>query len=241
MYTGKFKKGDKVRFVRSNNPADYRHRYLGKVFTIWKPYNVLFDREPIGYLLEDIDPYFFREEELELVASAEKELNFDGKNCVRDPKIKNRTAEIRFCIDPKDKKDAHRIAHEAVDSAIELYEKKKKACEWTPAELVTAKHLFAEFIDDFIKKFDGSYFRFDVNPVLKSVSLVIAESKFIPVLGGGEAPALKTMKVYHAYPQNNDQFEENIGKLVCVCKALGRPNPVFIRDKNRRTEGDWIL
>ena len=239
MYTGRFKKGDKVRFVRSNNPADHRNRYLGNVFTIWKPYNVLFDRKPIGYLLEEIEPYFFREEELELVASAENELKFDWKNCVRDPK--NRTAEIRFRIDPKDKKDAHRIAHEAVDSAIELYEKKKKACEWTLTELSVARHLLGELLADLVKKFDGDFFHFEVNPVMKSVRLIIAESKFIPVLGGGDALGFKTMKVYHAYPQNNDQFEENIGKLVCVCKALGKPIPVFIRDKNRRIEGDWIL
>lgn len=240
MFTGKFKKGDKVRFVRSDISADNRKKYLGTVFTILNPYHILLDKEPFGYCVEEDRIHFYREEELELVASAENELKFDGKNCVRDPKIKNRTAEIRFCIDPKDKKDAHRIAHEAVDSAIELY-KKKKGEEWTPVELVTAKYLFAELIADLIKKFDGNYFRFDVNPVLKSVSLVIAESKFIPVLGGGEAPAFKAMKVYHAYPQNNDQFNENIGKIVCICKALGRPIPVFIRDKNRRTEGDWIL
>lgn len=224
MFTGKFKKGDKVRFVRSNIPVDKRKKYLGTVFTILNPYHILLDKEPLGYCVEEDRIHFYREEELELVASA----------------AKKRTAEIRFCIDPKDKKDAHRIAHEAVDSAIELYEKKKGE-EWTPAELVTAKYLFAELVADLIKKFDGNYFRFDVNPVLKSVSLVIAESKFIPVLGGGEAPALKTMKVYHAYPQNNDQFNEKIGKIVCICKALGRPIPVFIRDKNRRIEGDWIL
>lgn len=224
MFTSKFKKGDKVRFVRSNIPVDNRKKYLGKVFTILNPYHILLDKEPLGYCVEEDRIHFYREEELELVASA----------------AKKRTAEIRFCIDPKDKKDAHRIAHEAVDSAIELYEKKKGE-EWTPAELVTAKYLFAELVADLIKKFDGNYFRFDVNPVLKSVSLVIAESKFIPVLGGGEAPAFKAMKVYHAYPQNNDQFNENIGKIVCICKALGRPIPVFIRDKNRRTEGDWIL
>lgn len=224
MFTSKFKKGDKVRFVRSNIPVDNRKKYLGKVFTILNPYHILLDKEPLGYCVEEDRIHFYREEELELVASA----------------AKKRTAEIRFCIDPKDKKDAHRIAHEAVDSAIELYEKKKGE-EWTPAELVTAKYLFAELVADLIKKFDGNYFRFDVNPVLKSVSLVIAESKFIPVLGGGEAPAFKAMKVYHAYPQNNDQFNEKIGKIVCICKALGRPIPVFIRDKNRRTEGDWIL
>ena len=225
MYTGKFKKGDKVRFVTNKYPEFVRrNEFMGKVLTIEGTYKHEWEKEISGYSVEEVEPYFFREEELELVASA----------------AKKRTAEIRFCIDPENKKDAHRIAHEAVDSAIELYEKKKGE-EWTPAELVTAKYLFAEFIDDFIKKFDGNYFRFDVNPVLKSVSLVIAESKFIPVLGGGEAPAFKTMKVYHAYPQNNDQFNEKIGKIVCVCKALGRPIPVFIRDKNRRIEGDWIL
>ena len=224
MFTSKFKKGDKVRFVRSNIPVDNRKKYLGKVFTILNPYHILLDKEPLGYCVEEDRIHFYGEEELELVASA----------------AKKRTAEIRFCIDPKDKKDANRIAHAAVDSAIALYEKKKGE-EWTPAELVTAKYLFAELVADLIKKFDGNYFRFDVNPVLKSVSLVIAESKFIPVLGGGEAPAFKAMKVYHAYPQNNDQFNENIGKIVCICKALGRPIPVFIRDKNRRTEGDWIL
>lgn len=225
MYTGKFKKGDKVRFVTNKYPEFVRrNEFMGKVLTIEGTYKHKWEKKISGYSVEEVEPYFFREEELELVASAKK-----------------RTAEIRFCIDPEDKKDAHRIAHEAVDSAIELYEKKKKACEWTPSELVTAKYLFAELIADLIKKFDGDFFHFEVNPVMRSVRLIIAESKFIPVLGGGEALGFKTMKVYHAYPQNNDQFNEKIGKIVCVCKALGRPIPVFIRDKNRRTEGDWIL
>ncbi len=221
MYTGKFKKGDKVRFVRSNVPVDNRKKYLGTVFTILTPYNILFDKEPIGYCVEEDRIHFYREEELELVASA----------------AKKRTAEIRFCIDPEDKKDAHRIAHEAVDSAIELYEKKKGE-EWTPAELVTAKYLFAEFIDDFIKKFDGRYFRFDVNEKDEHVRLIIAESEIFP---SEMNQFFKSVKVYHAFAWNNDQFNEKIGKIVCVCKALGRPIPVFIRDKNRRIEGEWRL
>lgn len=223
MFTSKFKKGDKVRFVRSNIPVDNRKKYLGKVFTILNPYHILLDKEPLGYCVEEDRIHFYREEELELVASA----------------AKKRTAEIRFCIDPKDKKDAHRIAHEAVDSAIELYEKKKGE-EWTPAELVTAKYLFAELVADLIKKFDGSYFRFDVNEKDKHVRLIIAESEIFPS-GMNQFQFFKSVKVYHAFVRNNDQFNEKIGKIVCICKALGRPIPVFIRDKNRRIEGDWIL
>ncbi|MBQ5667488.1 MAG: hypothetical protein IIV40_04855 [Oscillospiraceae bacterium] len=239
MFTGKFKKGDKVRFVKDVSPYNNRMSYFGKILTIAGEYKGPYGL-PHGYSVKESRTFFFREEELKLVAPAENELKFDGKNCVKDPKIKNRTAEIRFCVDPKDKKDAHRIAHEAVDSAIELYEK-KKACEWTLTELHAARHLLGELLADLVKKFDGYYFHFQVNPVMKSVSLIIAESKFIPVICGGEALAFKAMKAYHAYPQNNDQFEENIGKLVCVCKALGKPIPVFIRDKNRRIEGEWRL
>ena len=224
MFTGKFKKGDKVRFVRSAHRRgfgmDRRDFLSGKVLTIKCAYGTT---EPIGYEVEESELFWFSEDELELVASA----------------AKKRTAEIRFCIDPKDRKDAHRIAHEAVDSAIELYEKKKGE-EWTPSELVTAKYLFAELITDLIKKFDGSYLRFDVNEKDKHVRLIIAKREIIP-LGINTVPVFKSIKVYHAFAQNNDQFNEKIGKIVCVCKALRRPIPVFIRDKNRRTEGDWIL
>lgn len=240
MFTSKFKKGDKVRFVRSAHRRgfgmDSRDFLAGKVLTIKCAYGIT---KPIGYEVEESELYWFSEDELELAASVEKELNFDGKNCVRDPTIKNRTAEIRFCIDPKDKKDAHRIAHEAVDSAIELYEKKKGE-EWTPAELVTAKYLFAELVADLIKKFDGNYIRFDVNEKDKHVRLIIAESEIFPS-EMNQIQFFKSVKVYHAFVRNNDQFNEKIGKIVCVCKALGRPIPVFIRDKNRRIEGDWIL
>lgn len=240
MFTGKFKKGDKVRFVTSRYPGfSRRNELLGKVLTIVGPYKHIWENEQSGYSVEESVAYIFREEELELVAPAENELKFDGKNCVRDPKIKIRTAEIRFCIDPKDKKDAHRIAHEAVDSAIELYEK-KKACEWTLTELQVARHLLGELLVELFEKSDTGYFRFEVDKNQKSVCLSLSQRIRHHSIPDGVV-GYECQKVYYAYPQNNDQFEENIGKLVCVCKALGKPIPVFIRDKNRRIEGEWRL
>ena len=176
----KFKKGDKVMFVRDCGFSTARHKLLGEVFTIE-------DMHIGAYKVRETD-YYFNDCELELVEKNEK---------------------IRIVIDPRDSAGAHK----AVDEAIAKY--RKKYFDWTEEELKQARELFKELAAEWV---------LDRNDILVFKNNLHEERITL------ETYAMCDILVM---PRGNDVFNPLIGKVVCLCKALNKPIPDFINNKNR--------
>lgn len=117
--------------------------------------------------------------------------------------------EISVIIDPTDSAGAHRT----VDEAIAEY--KKQHFDWTEEELKQARELFKELAAELV---------LDQNDIL-----VFLENRH------KEGVRLETCAMCDILgtPQGNDVFNPLIGKVVCLCKALNKPIPDFINNKNR--------
>lgn len=119
--------------------------------------------------------------------------------------------KIRIVIDPTDSAGAHR----AVDKAIAEY--RKKYFDWTDEELKQARELFKELAAEWVLD-NHQNLVFAVNPYNKSVRLLNTSFR---------------LELECAIAHNNDVFNPLIGKVVCLCKALDKPIPDFINNKNR--------
>lgn len=119
--------------------------------------------------------------------------------------------KISIVIDPRDSAGAHR----AVDKAIAEY--KKKYFDWTEEELKQARELFKELAAEWVLD-NHQNLVFAVNPYNKSVRLLNTRFR---------------LELECAIAHNNDVFNPIIGKVVCLCKALNKPIPDFINNKNR--------
>ena len=117
--------------------------------------------------------------------------------------------KIRIVIDPRDSAGAHR----AVDEAIAEY--RKMYFDWTEEELKQARELFKELAAEWV---------LDQNDIL-----VFSENRH------KEGVRLETCAMCDIFgtPRGNDVFNSTIGKVVCLCKALNKPIPDYINNKNR--------
>lgn len=122
---------------------------------------------------------------------------------------KNKEIKIDVIIDPRDSAGAHR----AVDEAIAEY--KKQHFDWTEEELEQARELFKELAAEWV---------LDQNDIL-----VFSENRH------KEEVRLEIRYLFDicGTPRGNDVFNPTIGKVVCLCKALNKPIPDFINNKNR--------
>ena len=117
--------------------------------------------------------------------------------------------EISVIIDPRDSAGAHR----AVDKAIAEY--RKKYFDWTEEELKQARELFKELAAEWVlDQNDILVFRNNRN----EERITMETCAMCDILGT---------------PRGNDVFNSTIGKVVCLCKALHKPIPDFINNKNR--------
>ena len=117
--------------------------------------------------------------------------------------------KISIVIDPRDSAGAHR----AVDKAIEEY--RKKYFDWTDEELKQARELFKELAAEWV---------LDQNDIL-----VFSENRHKEEV----RLELNYLSYILGTPRGNDVFNPLIGKVVCLCKALNKPIPDFINNKNR--------
>lgn len=123
---------------------------------------------------------------------------------------KNKEIKIDIIIDPRDRAGAHR----AVDEAIAEY--RKKYFDWTEEELKQARELFKELAAEWVLDKRNSLIFFS-SSFARNVQL-ITDTGF---------------EIARATVQNDDVFNPTIGKVVCLCKALNKPIPDFINNKNR--------
>ena len=124
---------------------------------------------------------------------------------------KNKEIKIDVIIDPRDSAGAHR----AVDEAIAKY--RKMYFDWTEEELKQARELFKELAAECVLD-NHQNLVFAVNPNNKSVRLLTTRFR---------------LELECAIAHNDDVFNPTIGKVVCLCKALNKPIPDFINNKNR--------
>lgn len=181
----KFKKGDKVMFMRDCGFSTARHKLLGEVFTI-KRKNT---RYLNAYDVIENERFYFFDYELALA---------DKNN------------EIKIIIDPRDSAGAHR----AVDEAIAEY--RKMYFDWTEEELKQARELFKELAAEWVLD--------------RHKSLIFIPNSFAKTV---EMLTTAGFEITRATVQNDDVFNPVIGKVVCLCKALNKPIPDFINNKNR--------
>ena len=198
-----FKKGDKVRFVRYEKGCVHNRDHL-------LGHIFTIDRPCRG-----IEGWIMKEPETYLNGArlffTEDELEFvahtitvEGPGCLKRSKID-------VIIDPRDSAGAHR----AVDEAIAEY--RKKYFDWTDEELKQARELFKELAAECVLD-NNQNLVFAVNPYNKSVRLLTTRFR---------------LELECAIAHNNDVFNPTIGKVVCLCKALNKPIPDFINNKNR--------
>ena len=124
---------------------------------------------------------------------------------------RNKEIKIDVIIDPRDSAGAHR----AVDEAIAKY--RKMYFDWTEEELKQARELFKELAAECVLD-NHQNLVFAVNPYNKSVRLLTTRFR---------------LELECAIAHNDDVFNPTIGKVVCLCKALNKPIPDFINNKNR--------
>ena len=118
--------------------------------------------------------------------------------------------KIRIVIDPTDSAGAHK----AVDEAIAKY--RKMYFDWTEEELEQARELFKELAAEWVLDKRNSLIFFS-SSFARNVQL-ITDTGF---------------EIARATAKNDDVFNSTIGKVVCLCKALDKPIPDFINNKNR--------
>lgn len=123
---------------------------------------------------------------------------------------KNKEIKIDIIIDPRDRARAH----EAVDEAIAEY--RKKYFDWTEEELKQARELFKELAEEWVLD--------RLKPLIFYSS---AYGKMVQLL------TITDFEIARAKAKNDDVFNHIIGKVVCLCKALNKPIPDFINNKNR--------
>lgn len=123
---------------------------------------------------------------------------------------RNKEIKIDVIIDPRDSARAH----EAVDEAIAEY--RKKYFDWTEEELKQARELFKELAEEWVLD--------RLKPLIFYSS---AYGKMVQLLTN------TGFEIARAKAKNDDVFNHIIGKVVCLCKALNKPIPDFINNKNR--------
>lgn len=134
--------------------------------------------------------------------------------------------KVNITINPNDRAGAHK----AVEEAIAEYKKKKT--EWTEDELAQAEKLYKDYLAEFVNK--GHIPEFEVKNgkvylyEFRHASFSVGTFTYKIILPN----TVEKYKAYSATPEKDDVFNETIGKVVLLCKALKKPIPDFIKNKN---------
>lgn len=209
----KFKPGDKVRIVRfkhgNNCEAKYR---VGDIITIDKVYC---DGSCPAYEIVGDDVWIFHEDELELVKS--DTCKHDCPTCT----CHHGTVTLNTNIPLDDKKEAHRIVHAMVEKAYQDAAKPKTKPlpnPWTAVEIEKARRIVTDWTKALI--YHGGDLYWHIQPE-----------------DGLEAVVYKSLNADdyftgYAAPHHSDEYNIWIGKCVSLAKALDKPIPDFITNKN---------
>lgn len=209
----KFKPGDKVRIMRfkhgNNRKAKYR---AGDIITIDKVHCV--GLCPTYEIVGD-DDWIFHEDELELVKS--DTCKHDCPTCT----CHHGTVTLNTNIPLDDKKEAHRIVHAMVEKAYQDAAKPKTKPlpnPWTVVEIEKARRIVTDWTKALI--YHGGDLFWHIQPE-----------------DGLEAVVYKSLNADdyftgYAAPHHSDEYNIWIGKCVSLAKALDKPIPDFITNKN---------
>lgn len=209
----KFKPGDKVRIVcfkyGNNRKAKYR---VGDIITIDKVY---YDGYSPAYEIVGDDDWIFHEEELELVKDDTCKHDCPTCTCHDD------TVTLSADIPLDDKKEAHRIVHAMVEKAYQDAAKPKTkplTNPWTAVEIERARRIVTNWTEALIYHGGDLYWHIQPEDGLEAVvyKSLNADDYFIG----------------YAAPHHSDEYNIWVGKCVSLAKALGKPIPDFIKNKN---------
>lgn len=203
MVTPKFKKGDKIRFVKSKHYGNGRITlHKGDVYTI--------DSDPKYFNTFSQYVYEVKESVYLLV---EDEI---------EPAKDTETIHLTLDIPANDKKAAHKAAHIAVENALrEHVEAKDPTCEdWTPDEIRMAQDAIAKLVH-YVTVNGG-----DISWAKDNRGNIWCRHRrdlYEPFNKANKGMAKK---------MSEDTYNEWIGKYVSLCHAMRFPLPAFIRFKN---------
>lgn len=205
----KFKPGDKVRIVcfKYGNMRKAKYR-VGNIITIDK---VHYDGPCPAYEIVGDDDWIFHEEELELIKS--DTCKHDCSTCT----CHDNTVTLSADIPLNDKKEAHRIVHAMVEK---VYQDAAKPLPnpWTAVEIERARRIVTNWTETLI--YHGGDLYWQIQPE-----------------DGLEAVVYKSLNANdyftgYAAPHHSDEYNIWIGKCVSLAKALNKPVPDFITNKN---------
>ena len=212
----KFQKGDKVRitaFKYGVNRHDNGGFNVGDIITITN----VNDRPfwPYYYNVAETDDYIFFEDELELVKPDTCKHDCSTCTCHDD------TVTISADIPLNDKREAHRIVHTMVEKAYQdAAEPKTKPLPnpWTAVEIEKARRIVTDWTKALIYHGGDLYWHIQPEDGLEAVvyKSLNADDYFIG----------------YAAPHHSDEYNIWIGKCVSLAKALNKPIPDFITNKN---------
>lgn len=202
MVSPEFKKGDKVRLVEKKYYPNGRcNLHVGDIYTIKKcEVHPRFYRR--SYEVEEC-PYVVISDEIELVTKAD-------------------TVHLTIDIPANDKKEAHKIAHVAVEDVLRKHAETKAPVygDWTLEEIRTAQDAIAKLVHYVtVNGGDISWAKDNRGNIWCRYRRDLYE----PFNKANKGMAKK---------MSEDAYNEWIGKYVSLCHAMRFPLPEFIRFKN---------
>lgn len=212
----RFKTGDKVRIREFKHGVDRHYKggfNDGDIITITRVHEILFGTD--YYDVAETGEYIFFEDELEPVNDDTCKHDCPTCTCHHD------TITINTDVPLDNKKEAHRIVHAMVEKAYQDAAKPKTKPlpePWTAVEIERARRTVTNWAEDLIYHGGDLYWH-------------------IQLEGGLEVVVYTSLKAddHHfgyAAPHHSDQYNVWIGKCVSLAKALDKPVPDFIKNKN---------
>lgn len=127
-------------------------------------------------------------------------------------------------INCADKAEAHKIVNEI----IERYRNEKR--DWTEEELTEIEAYYKTLLVDCHDKSFVPIFN-HASPKCVTLEVYTYGISPVPFFSKGNARLYRTKKVF-AKVSSHDVFNERVGRVVCLCKALGKEIPAVIMEKN---------
>ena len=209
----KFKSGDKVRITAFKHGNDREAKYrIGDIITID---NVYCEGPCPAYEIVGDDDWIFYEDELEPVKDNTCKHDCSTCTCHDD------TVTLSVDIPLDDKKEAHRIVHAIVEKAYQDAAKPKTKPlpnPWTAVEIERARRIVTNWTEVLINHGGDLYWHIQPEDGLEAVvyKSLNADDYFTG----------------YAAPHHSDEYNVWIGKCVSLAKALNKPIPDFITNKN---------
>lgn len=212
----KFQTGDKVRITAFKHGEERHYKggfNVGDIITITMVHAMT--SSPDFYDVAETDAYIFFDDELELVKSDTCKHDCSTCTCHDD------TVTIRVDIPLNDKKEAHRIVHAMVKKAYQdaaTAKDKPQNAPWTEYEIEFTRDLVSNWAYNVIHNGGDLYWQIQPEDGLEAI--VYKSLKADSCLYG------------YAAPHHSDEYNIWVGKCVSLAKALGKPIPDFIKNKN---------